>query len=75
MKALSMNINVGIKTSKGFLALNSEYPAVVKWLNDRYQSKYHLPKDGTELPRQGLKIVSRSSNDTEINVVVEEIPR
>lgn len=71
---LAMKINVGIKVGKDFLLMNDQLPAIARWLNKRYQSPLHLPRNGTQLKRYGLQIVERTSHDSEINVVVERIP-
>lgn len=70
---MSMKINFGIETAEGFLPMNDQYPVIMRWLNKRYNSNRHLPKDGTPLTKQGLRIVKRRSNDTEINIFFEPI--
>lgn len=70
---LSMKINFGIETPEGFMPMNDAHPAVVRWLQMRYHSVRHLPKDGTVLVKQRLMIVGRKSNDREINITYKNI--
>ena len=69
---LALKINIGVANEKKeFVLMNDKFPAVVKMLNEQYQSGKPLPKNGHTI--ENLRIIERRSNDKEINMIYEVI--